>query len=618
MKKLLTIILTSCSLASCVDTVILPDNKTVEEDFWQKKSEVQQMVNGAYVAMASEGVQRNLIVWSSRSDELNMNTAVTDNALSQIYTANIQTTNSYADWSAFYSVINKCNLVIAKSEGVMSVDPNYQQGDHNNNVAQMKALRALTYFYLIRTFHDVPLVLEPYTENSQDMNVAQVAPAVVLEQIISDLEDARYKTLSSQNASSGLERVGNFTRDGVLALLADVYLWKASVYNDLQAYNKCIDCCEQIRVNRSAGSNGGGFRGNTVDFDDDGYSLGTYQNYYDIFSNTNNGEVLFSLWYSDNVGLCNMFHMYKNSSNAQPKFYTNDTYGAYGSGKVFADDKDIRGQESVYSYNNVPETGAKIRKNVATEGYNANFTDAKRDYTPYAQNWNVYRVTDVMLMKAEALAQKALLTLKNNESLVASLADATSLSDSIEIAKQIQTVNMTAADCNVKAARMVQIVNQRAHSDEKAQAGIDSTSFRMTAQDITKTADVNSQVNSFRSQMNPSEAKNLELMVLEERARELCFEGKRWYDLMRYNYRHTTGVNYGTTLFNQGGAFAPNYSGMLDLMSRKYSGNTGSGVSSRMVSEPYLYLPIRKKELTNNPLLQQNPVYSDNSDSERN
>ena len=25
---------------SCVDTVILPDNKTVDEDYWQKKSEV--------------------------------------------------------------------------------------------------------------------------------------------------------------------------------------------------------------------------------------------------------------------------------------------------------------------------------------------------------------------------------------------------------------------------------------------------------------------------------------------------------------------------------------------------------------------------------------------------
>ena len=40
MKKILSIIFASVALSSCVDTVILPDNKTVDDDFWQKKSEV--------------------------------------------------------------------------------------------------------------------------------------------------------------------------------------------------------------------------------------------------------------------------------------------------------------------------------------------------------------------------------------------------------------------------------------------------------------------------------------------------------------------------------------------------------------------------------------------------
>ena len=42
------------TLSACVDTIILPDDKTVEEDFWQTKKQVQSMVNGAYTAMASE------------------------------------------------------------------------------------------------------------------------------------------------------------------------------------------------------------------------------------------------------------------------------------------------------------------------------------------------------------------------------------------------------------------------------------------------------------------------------------------------------------------------------------------------------------------------------------
>ena len=35
-------------LTSCVDTLILPDNKTVDEDYWQTKGDVQTLVAAAY------------------------------------------------------------------------------------------------------------------------------------------------------------------------------------------------------------------------------------------------------------------------------------------------------------------------------------------------------------------------------------------------------------------------------------------------------------------------------------------------------------------------------------------------------------------------------------------
>ena len=38
MKKLISIIASGLLLVSCIDTVILPDDKTVEEDFWQTKN----------------------------------------------------------------------------------------------------------------------------------------------------------------------------------------------------------------------------------------------------------------------------------------------------------------------------------------------------------------------------------------------------------------------------------------------------------------------------------------------------------------------------------------------------------------------------------------------------
>ena len=35
MKKILSTILLGLSMVSCIDTIVIPDNKTVEEDFWQ-------------------------------------------------------------------------------------------------------------------------------------------------------------------------------------------------------------------------------------------------------------------------------------------------------------------------------------------------------------------------------------------------------------------------------------------------------------------------------------------------------------------------------------------------------------------------------------------------------
>ena len=62
-------ILACMALVSCVDTIILPDDKTVDEDFWQSKEDVALMVNSAYASMASEALLTRLVIWGDfRSD----------------------------------------------------------------------------------------------------------------------------------------------------------------------------------------------------------------------------------------------------------------------------------------------------------------------------------------------------------------------------------------------------------------------------------------------------------------------------------------------------------------------------------------------------------------------
>ena len=61
------VVLGACAvltLGSCNDFLtIYPTDKTVAEDFWKKKEDVDQMVTGAYAAMIDYNVTERCIVW---------------------------------------------------------------------------------------------------------------------------------------------------------------------------------------------------------------------------------------------------------------------------------------------------------------------------------------------------------------------------------------------------------------------------------------------------------------------------------------------------------------------------------------------------------------------------
>ena len=88
-------------------------------------------------------------------------------------------------------------------------------------------------------------------------------------------------------------------------------------------------------------------------------------------------------------------------------------------------------------------------------------------------------------------------------------------------------------------------------------------------------------------------------LILEERLRELSFEGKRWYDLVQKALIENSTKN------------------ILDLIIKKLDSNTGA-VQSKMSSINSLFCPIYESELKLNPLLKQNPAFERNSSIEQN
>ncbi len=556
----------SFSLTSCVDTVLLPDDKTVDEDFWQTKDEVAQIVNKAYQSMLSTDLMSRLIVWSDfRSDELDYVTSINNGTaqdLQEISTANIQTDNMFNSWGSLYSVINYCNIVLEKAENVMTIDPNYTQGDYLTDRSQVLALRALAYFYLVRVFRDVPVTPGAYMNSSQELDIEQVAPATVIDQCIADLTEAEKNAIQTSNFSDW-RRVGYITKDGVNAILADVYLWRASVMHNSADYEKCIELVDKIVKSKDAYYKSQPHRGQVIDETDTLHLTDVNRYYEDIFGTMNSQESVLEWQFSgsnSNTGLCQMY--YKTSASANTGYMKAPPYyGLIGTNNVYTSTYDQRAWESMFGTNGTAES-FDVRKMIAQMGRGTSSQQARtndRNYNNYAQNWIVYRLTDLLLMKAEALIQ---LTAKQNEE------TGKSEYDNEDIRAR-------------QAFNLIQAVNNRALATN---AKSDSLKW-----------------NTYKSS-------DLEQLVLQERARELCFEGKRWFDLLRFNYRHAEGVRYDVTLHEQGEPYANNYAPMLDIMIKKYAAG-GNAVKAKMPTEPYLYMPIIQSEIDVNKKLNQNPVY---------
>ena len=577
MKKYILMIAACMMMTSCLDTIILPDDKTVDEDFWQTKEDVSSMVNAAYSAMTTEDVMTRIIIWGDyRSDELvrsNAFTGAEPDALDEVKAVSMQTTNRYATWAGFYSVINRCNMVLDRAEEVVEKDPNYTQSDYMADRSQMLALRSLCYFYLVRAFRDVPYITESYMTSSQNRNVSQSAPSVVLEGCIKDLKEAVGTALSSRSYGvSEWRRVGWFTADGIRTLLADVYLWRASVTHNTADYQACADLCSQVIASKRSQH----VRGRNEVVEKEFPLANADRAYYELFVEQNAEESIFELQSTNNVGLCRYYFKGKDNNSTSGLLKASSIFSSAANTVTSVSDNqvyfngDLRHYAACYhSSKNTSEENFSIRKMIGMSSVNDKTTEdpssgTGRTFANYDQNFNIYRLSDAMLMRAEALIE---------------LADPSTVED----------------PSMREAFHLIQMVN---------------------AYNLYQITD-SMKWNTFKT----GGKSGMEKLLLQERLREFCFEGKRWFDLLRYNYRHVEGVDYNRILADQVGdngySGVKNYSEMLKLMTRG-SGSEAEGIKAKMVSEAYLYMPIPNSDINVCPLLKQNPVYSNNSKYSKN
>lgn len=232
---LLVLIFISAGCSKFLD-VDRPDN-LVKDNFWQNRDQVYSSLIGIYTGMNS--CVSSFQVWGDSRSSLyapGIGTEFTSNHF-QFLAQDIYTNNSLTSWAEIYKAVGRANAFIKNAPEGLKNDPTFKQEELQQMMGEAYALRGLFYFYLVRSFKEVPIIKEPYESDAQMFNTAASTETEVLNFIEEDLSYALKN--APVTFTDAKERHGRITKNAVRAILADVKLWR-------NQYTACIDLCKTI------------------------------------------------------------------------------------------------------------------------------------------------------------------------------------------------------------------------------------------------------------------------------------------------------------------------------------------------------------------------------------
>ncbi len=376
MKKttlIILVLLGSFAFNSCDKWLYLePEDGIILQDFWKSKEDVHAAMMGCYASLLgnSQGsgydIPQLLFLWG----ELRADMVVQDrlnNDFRYVFNGDILPDNKICQWNAFYRTINYCNTVLHYAPEVQKIDPSFTLESMKQYEAEAYGLRALMYFYLVRIFDEVPIKLTATTDDGQNFAIPKSSREKVFNQIRSDLYMAeKNAAFSYGDIASNKGRISVYTAN---AIQADMYLWT-------EQYDSCLIACNKI-------INSGRY----------GLVAGDIEWFNNLYSNGNSIESILELQFS-NSKLNPFYTLFKSrkylkaSAQGIEDNFPQDEF-------TLPEDADIRADGASY----------KSSDNYTVWKYlGINRDDLRAENESWA-HFIVYRYADILLMKAEALAQ---------------------------------------------------------------------------------------------------------------------------------------------------------------------------------------------------------------------
>jgi len=251
-----------------------------------------------------------------------------------------------------------------------------QQARKNQLLGEAYFTRAFNYFYIARVWGDAPLVTEYYTDASTAPQLPRVPQAQVLAQCISDLSQAR-QFLTWRDGSSQ-DQVVRADKGAAFALLAHIYAWKGN-------YDSCNMACDSVIGSGS-------------------YSLVPGANYMDIYKGQSPESIFEIAQNSQSESMRATDAWSLTGVTLTPPYVNNNLSAPWWQistglfGYLYSDTDDVRYQKAFLTLSNGAVECIKY-SNIL----NINSNTA---YQVAMNNIIVFRLADIELLKAEALAAK--------------------------------------------------------------------------------------------------------------------------------------------------------------------------------------------------------------------
>jgi len=224
MKKYIYTIVALVIFNSCSNELdLIAPSELTTAGFWDTEEGATTAFTGMYADLRDEAGDMWLLgevrsdIWGGRTYESPSNEALIRSDITV-------STAPFGGWAGLYSNIHRLNDFLVNAPNVSFVN----EDDKNHMLGQAYGLRALYYYTLLKTWGDVPIILEPLTDiDPAVLSKPRSSQAEVMSTIKSDIT----ASLSAFGSDDSFYQ-GNkiyWSKAATLALKGDVYIWSGNL-----------------------------------------------------------------------------------------------------------------------------------------------------------------------------------------------------------------------------------------------------------------------------------------------------------------------------------------------------------------------------------------------------